>query len=455
MPDTPPAAPFLVRLPDGTVKQRNPFTGTEVWTVPGRGNRPLGMARPEPRPIDPAEHGRHCAFCEHRILQTPPEKARLVRRDASADDDGAPAWDLLRHLPAERLAETTAKFRRIPNLFEILSWDYWRLNHGVGLPDDARAHRDVYLASPAGRAHVHAVVGAKLRAGGRSAEEVEAMPEEDRLAAAEGFFGGGHDVIVARRHFTDGAADDHALASSGTLTPEEHHAFLAFTADAARELYAVDPAVAYVSVFQNWLKPAGASFDHLHKQLVAIDERGAQNEAALARLEADPDVFNEVAVNVAIAEGLVVAANEHAVMFAGFGHRYPTVEVWSRSAESDPWALPEEELRGMSDLLHAAHAATGADVPCNEEWHTRPAGVGRAVPWRVMLKWRVSTLAGFEGATRINVNTISPWGVKERLVPRLRELREAGTIAAGIRIDGEARLQRNCLRYGRTSSRDL
>ncbi|MDO4239851.1 DUF4921 family protein [Micrococcus sp.] len=78
-----------------------------------------------------------------------------------------------------------------------------------------------------------------------------------------------------------------------------------------------------------------------------------------------------------------------------------------------------------------------------------------AVPWRVMLKWRVSTLAGFEGATRINVNTISPWGVKERLVPRLRELREAGTIAAGIRIDGEARLQRNCLRYGRTSSRDL
>lgn len=291
-----------------------------------------------------------------------------------------------------------------PNLFEILSWDYWRLNHGVELPADALAHRDAYLALPAGRTHVLAVVGTKLRAAGRSAAEVEAMPEE-------------------------------------------HHQFLRFTADAARELYAAHPAVAYVSVFQNWLKPAGASFDHLHKQLVAIDERGAQNEAALARLAAEPNVFNDVAVNAALDAGLVIAANDHAVMFAGFGHRYPTVEVWSRSAVSDPWALPEAELRGMSDLLHAAHAATGADVPCNEEWHTRPAGVERAVPWRVMLKWRVSTLAGFESATKINVNTISPWGVRDRVLARLRELQAAGALADGIRIGADARARPGMLRY--------
>ena len=65
---------------------------------------------------------------------------------------------------------------------------------------------------------------------------------------------------------------------------------------------------------------------------MAIDERGAQNEAALARLAAEPNVFNDVAVNAALDAGLVIAANDHAVMFAGFGHRYPTVEVWSRSA---------------------------------------------------------------------------------------------------------------------------
>ena len=44
---------YLMRMPDGTVKQMNPFTGTEVWTVPGRGHRPLGNhadCRPEDRP---------------------------------------------------------------------------------------------------------------------------------------------------------------------------------------------------------------------------------------------------------------------------------------------------------------------------------------------------------------------------------------------------------------------
>ena len=26
---------YYLELPDGTIKQRNPFTGTQVWTVPG------------------------------------------------------------------------------------------------------------------------------------------------------------------------------------------------------------------------------------------------------------------------------------------------------------------------------------------------------------------------------------------------------------------------------------
>ena len=32
-----PVADYLTRMRDGTIKQVNPFTGTEVWTVPGRG----------------------------------------------------------------------------------------------------------------------------------------------------------------------------------------------------------------------------------------------------------------------------------------------------------------------------------------------------------------------------------------------------------------------------------
>ena len=28
-------------------------------------------------------------------------------------------------------------------------------------------------------------------------------------------------------------------------------------------------------------------------------------------------------------------------------------------------------MRAISDILHAAHAATGVEVPCNEEWYHR------------------------------------------------------------------------------------
>ena len=358
-------------------------------------------------------------------------------------------WETLMELPAEKLFTTTAEFRCVPNLFEILSFDYWRANYGFELPESAARHQRAYLASPEGLEHVLRVAETKLRASGHGTGQVAAMTREQRLEAASGFFGCGHDVIIARRHFVDGAVDDTQLAGSGTLTPEEHEKFIAFTIDSVRRSYENNRYARYVTVFQNWLKPAGASFDHLHKQLVAIDERGVQHEVALARLRQDPNLFNEVGPNYAGYHNLIVAENDHAVAFAGFGHRYPTLEIYSCSEFSDPWEQTAEEVRGMSDLIHAMHAATGVDVACNEEWHYRPIDVALPMPWRVMLKWRVSTLAGFEGATKIYLNTISPVMLRDRVVEKLLALREAGRLAPGIRIATETRCRPNPLRYSR------
>jgi galactose-1-phosphate uridylyltransferase len=427
----------LTRLPDGTVKQVNPLTGTEVWTVPGRAQRPWQVAAPEPGPVDPARAGRYCAFCPGSYLRTPPEKARLVRSDGG--------WRLLEHLPAERLAEP-AEFRLVANLFAILSYDYWRTNHGYTAPAPALAHKRAYLATPAGRAHVLGVVHERLRAGGLTEDRWAAMTEAERLAPATGFFASGHDVVIARRHYVDGAATDDQLAGSGTLSPEEHRHFLRFTAEAARRLYAANPLARYVAVFQNWLRPSGASFDHLHKQLVAIDEHGRQTDRELAQLATNADLFNDAAVNPAAAAGLVVAENDHAVAFAGFGHRYPTLEVYSKSARSLPWEHDDAELGAVSDLLHACHAATGTAVPTNEEWHHRPADVAAPMPWRIMLKWRVSTIAGFEGGTKIYLNTLDPWALRDQVVPRLLALRTEGRIAA-MDVGTECAARPDCLRY--------
>ncbi len=417
----------LVRLADGTVKQHNLLTGTEVWTVPGRGNRPLSVQHETPRPLDPAEHGRHCAFCEHRYLETPPEKSRLVRR-AAGDGSGQDAWEQLDALPADRLGDTVAEFRRIPNLFEIVSYNYWHLNHDH-VPSEAEHRRMAeYLSSGTGYEHVMSLVRTRMLASGLAAEELESLSDSAKLQQANGFFSGGHDVIVARRHFVDGATTDAQLAGSGTLTPEEHYRYTDFTARSMADLYGLDPAVRYVATFQNWLKPAGASFDHLHKQLVAIDEHSVQTEAELQRLRSDPEIYEDI-LAVATTRRLIIAQNDHAVALAGFGHRYPTISVWPLHAPLNPWEVDEDQMRGVSDLLHAMHAATGVDVPCNEEWYHRPPDVATPMRWRILLKWRISTVAGFEGGTRIYLNTIDPWEVRDRVVPRVRDLRERRLIA--------------------------
>jgi galactose-1-phosphate uridylyltransferase len=294
--------------------------------------------------------------------------------------------------------------------------------------------------------HVLRVVDQRLAASGLDETGRNGLSVDERLQLANAFFGGGHELIVARRHFIDGATHDNQLASSGALTPEEHYQYMRFTVDALRDLYANNRYIRYVAVFQNWLKQAGASFDHLHKQLVAIDERGVQNDLALRRVRDNPNIYNEAAVNYAAYHNLVVAENDHAIAFAGFGHRFPTLEIFSKSERSQPWNHSAEELRGISDLVHGCHAAAGPDIPCNEEWYYKPPDVDVRMPWRILIKWRVSTPAGFEGGTRIYVNTIDPESLRDRVVPRLFQLKNEGKIAL-MNIAFECACIPNCLRY--------
>lgn len=426
------------RMADGTIKQVNPMSGTQVWTVPGRGNRPLGSAAGSSAPIRVARQGRYCAFCSGRYWETPPEKSRLVRTS-----DG---WRRLDLLPAGELNATTAEFRRIPNLFEILSLDYWEDNHGYEMPPHARRRMEAYLADRDGNAHVMGVARGKALASGIPERTWDHLTEDQRLEWADNFFAGGHDVIVARRHFTDGATCEDHLASSGTLTPDEHEQYTAYTIATMHDLYDFSPEVKYVATFQNWLRPAGASFDHLHKQLVAIDERGVQAEREYNRAKANPNIYNDLAVDYAADHGLLLAENTHAVAFAGFGHRYPTLEVYSKASARMPWDHTREQVRAVSDLLHACHAATGPTVATNEEWYHQPRDLDVPMPWRIMVKWRVSTLAGFEGGTKINVNTISPFTLHERVLRRLLELRTQGLLAP-MRLGSECRPEKGCLRY--------
>lgn len=439
LPEMIPASSYLNRMADGTVKQVNPFTGTEVWTVPGRGNRPLGEAPLDgQRTIADPEGEDFCFFCPKYYLKTPPEKSRLVRK--------GDRYEILRDLQAGELRDTVAEFRRVPNLFEIISFEYWHKNYGYKLPENVAKRRDRYLSDSDGWKHVLDILQMKLSAAGRHHDEISGMPIEERLMLANSFFASGHDLVIGRRHYQEDAKYEHQLWSSGVLTPEEHYQYIRFTIDSICDIYRNNRYARYVAVFQNWLKPAGASFDHLHKQLVAIDGRSTSIDRELDLVRGNPNIYNEAAVNFAGYRNLIFAENDHAIAFADFGHRFPSLAIYSKSERSQPWNHSAAELRGMSDMIHACHAAMGPAIPCNEEWYYKPPDADVPMPWHVLVKWRISNPAGFEGGTKIYVNTIDPETLRDMMVPRLFDLKNEGRIVP-MKIAFECDCIPNCLKY--------
>lgn len=426
-------------MPDGTTKQLNPFTGTEVWSVPGRGNKPITNEIPKTaKKIDLHNPEDYCSFCEHNYFETPPEKQRIVLENGE--------YKKLNYLTAEEYYGTKAEFRRVPNLFEIVTLDYWRKNYDFKITKEKLEWKNKYLSTQKGREHIINIVNSKLKLSGKSQTELDKMSDDEKISYSDSFFGGGHELIIAKPHYKQNAEWDADLHSSGEMTSEEHYRYLDFTIEAKENIYLSNRYVRYVSVFQNWLRPAGASFDHLHKQLVALDEWGNTITDQTEMIRKDPNVFNTYGANLAGMLNLIIAENDYAIAYAGIGHRYPTIEIFSKSKNSRPSMHTDDEVRGVSDLLHACHAATGNQTSCNEEWYYTPIDSIYKMPWHVLIKWRINVPAGFEGGTNIYINPVSPIDLRDKIVPRLYKLRDEHRIAS-INIAEECRIVPNPLKY--------
>lgn len=408
-------------MPDGTVKQLNPFTGTEVWAVPGRGNKPLTNSHlSTPNPLQHKDPEDFCSFCKARYYEVPPEKARLVKVNGH--------YETLYHLSPGQYESTTAEFRRTGNLFEIVTIDYWKKNYGYKLNAELTNWRDSYISHPHGAKHLNDIIHYKLIQSGKTETEIMKKEAFDKLRMIDAFFGGCHELIIAKSHFIDGADNDAQLRSSGELSAEEHYQYFKFTIDAMKNMLGYNRYIRYISVFQNWLKQAGASFDHLHKQLCGLDEWGASISGQIQLVREEPNIFNELGINLSAQYNLVFAENDTAVACIGIGHRYPTIKIYSKSFYARPHEQSDEEIRGMSNLVHACHAALGSQLSCNEEWYYTPIDAVYKMPWHILLRLRVNVPAGFEGGTGIYINPLTPVDLRDKIVPKLYQLRNEGKI---------------------------
>ena len=432
---------YYTVMADGTIKQINPFTDNEVWSVTGRRGKPAAHPHVHnPHPLQPSEKTSFCAFCPDRLWETPPEKSRLVHAE-----DGS--FQRMDRLPPSAMEHRPWMFRRVPNLFEIVTIDYWKKNYNYHLSPENSAWKERYLSDETGLHHVQEVLRYKLRSSGLPEDRIYQISDHELLTMADAFFGGGHELVIAAPHFTEQAVDANELFSSGDMTTDEHYHYIRFTIDAMNDIFTANRYIRYISVFQNWLQAAGASFDHLHKQLVGIDDWGASIRHQVDMLRKDPNIYNELGPNLAGMQNLIFAENDHAIAYAGIGHRHPTIEIFSKSYHSRPYEHSDEEIRGMSDLVHACHAASGAHISSNEEWYYTPIDAAYQMPWHVLIKWRVNTSAGFEGGTSIYINPIAPLDLRDRIVTNLYSLRYTGKIASSIRVAEECGMRPNPLRY--------
>jgi galactose-1-phosphate uridylyltransferase len=430
---------FYNAMPDGTIKQINPFTKTEAWSVPGRSSKPISNAIPATsEKIEKKEIEDYCSFCRKRYHETPPEKSRLINENGF--------YRTLTNIFPSSYMDTVPIFRRVPNLFEIVTIEYWRKNYDYKLSDKNKKWKETFLNDPSGLKHVINVLNYKLRVSGKSDEEIDKVSMEEKFLLGDAFFGGGHELIIANRHYPESAEWDSELFSSGMMTPEEHYQYFKFTIEAMKDIIANNRYVRYISIFQNWLKQAGASFDHLHKQLVALDEWGSRIEMQTKELKENPNAFNDFGANFAAMKNLLIAENDHAIAYVGIGHRYPTIEIYSKSYHSRPNEHSDEELRGMSDLVHSCHVAMGNQISCNEEWYYTPIDAVNKMPWHIFIRWRISTPAGFEGGTNIYINPLRPVDLRDKMVPRLYKARDE-KIIFNIRIAEECRVTPNPLKY--------
>ena len=432
-------------LADGTLRILNPVVGEEVWTVPGRAQRPItNDPRRQPASLEGVDLDAVCHFCSKNSEHTPAEKSRVVREGQG--------YRVMEKQTAEQALSRSALFRRVPNLFEIVPMDFWKRNYGFRLSPLQRQWKEAYLSTPKGREHILGVIREKLEVSGKSEEEIAGISEAQQLDMADAFFGGSHELIVSGRHYREGATNADDLCSSGNLTREEHFLFLSFTLNAVSEMHRENPHIKHVAVYQNWLAQAGASFDHLHKQVLGVDTWGAGIQRRMEVLRRFPPFYNQVLLAALKSRGLILAENAQAVAVVEPGHVYPCLGVYSKSASSDPAGISAEELKGFSDLLRAMHAASGNRVPANEEWYFRPRGTDVALPFHVLLKWRVNTPAGFEGGSEIHINPLFPEQVRDRVLPALRDMAAAGELP-NTRLGEECACEEGCLRYDKNTQK--
>ncbi len=171
---------------------------------------------------------------------------------------------------------------------------------------------------------------------------------------------------------------------------------------------------AYVQLIVNERREAGASLEHTHAQLYALDfvpgevARERERYGAYATRTMGRSLLEDLIAEEVRRGERIVAIDEQAVLLAPYGSRVPFQLMLAprvpRMRFEDDGALGAELLHdGLCRL--ARHF--GSSPPLNMWVRTAPRGAEHFC-WRIDVAPRLTYLAGLELSTGVNLNIVAP-----------------------------------------------
>jgi len=351
------------------------LSGLPVILAPGRAERPEGFRTRAREPKGPES----CPFCEGREERTPPE-VFATRAGGGAPDTGG--W-------------TT---RVVPNLYPAL--DGPKIADANQDSEEIDRELDSHSGGVMGDAGAFATVGDPLLESRRSGDPNLFVAKPAR---------GAHEVIVN--------SPAHATAM-GELSEEQ----LAAAVATWRERMRAHAGASFVQLIVNEGGGAGASLEHTHAQLYALDfvpaavARERERVGAYAERTQGGSLLSDVLVEEVRRQDRLVAIDDEAALICPWASRSPfELRVIPRTAA----ASFADDTAGPA-MLHTALRllAERFDGPpeLNLWVRTAPRGAEH-FHWHVDIAPRLSIKASFEFATGVDIVTYPP----ERAAADLRE----------------------------------
>lgn len=351
------------------------LTGLPVILAPGRAERPEGFVTRASEPRGPEG----CPFCEGREERTPPEVYATRPGGGEAD---TPGW-------------TT---RVVPNLYPALAdtghADANQVLHGMAGELDSRS-------GVKGDAGAFATAGDPLLESRRSGDPDLFVAKPAR---------GAHEVIV------NGPGHATAMAE---LSEEQ----LAAAVETWRARMRAHAGASYVQLIVNEGGGAGASLEHTHAQLYALDfvpaavARERERAGAYAERTQGGSLLSDVLVEEVRRRDRLIAIDDEAGLICPWASRSPfELRVIPRAATAS-FAGDTAGVAMIRTALRLLAERFDGPPELNLWVRTAPHGTDH-FHWHVDIAPRLSIKAAFEFATGVDIVTYPP----ERAAADLREL---------------------------------